>query len=445
MNALIAVLVVLMSLSVAVVLGTPLPNPGFEAGEEGWSLGDSESRVVAGAACSGTLGLRVGKEGYFPSGASVHSSRFAVEPGQKVSVTFKARSRAANCGVYFWFSDANGKPVGSPPMCAVKDSQGEWQDYSREVVVPERAATVGLWIHTYAGASGLVDFDDFAVGGLAAAAVAIPVGPSRRRGAPAPVDPSSVPQRTVPPVVILKFDDVKQVKGGTVHARWKRLADYLESKRIKGGFGVVCQTLEEATPEYVRWFAERRKAGFVEFWYHGYDHATHTVDGVVWNEFNKRSYEEQRDRTARSQELARTKLGFAFTAFGPTGGVGSGSFDANTLRVMAEDPDLRVMMYPQPFDDLGRKVDAEGRLTILDRVWAVNLESAVGVPDFQSFLRGYAANLEREYFVLQGHPAAWDDARFAEFGRIIDFLVARRAEFLGPTEFADRKHNVTEP
>lgn len=418
--------------------GTPLPNPGFEEGTTAWSIADGNSRVLAEAAHTGTGGLRVGKPDYYPSGSSVFSSKFAVTPGQKISLSFWARATAANCGAYLWFFDKNGRPDGSPKGCGVKNSKGAWSQYSLEATTPDQAIEVGIWIHTYAGAGGEVDLDDFTLDGFAADAVALPPPAPRAKTQERVVNvkPEDIPARKQPPVIILKLDDVKQFRDGDVHGRWKRIANYLEEKKIKGSFGVVCETLTNATPQYAHWFADRRQAGFIEFWFHGYDHATHTVDGVKFNEFNKRSYEEQKARTTQSQALAKEKLGFTFTTFGPPGGVGSGSFDENTLRVMAEDPDINVMLYPQPFDTIGRDYDASGKLKILDRVWAVNLESAVGVPGFQTFLNGYAANPDRAYFVLQGHPAAWDDARFAEFEKIVDFLLSQKAVFMTPSEFA---------
>ncbi len=420
-----------------------LPNPGFDEGDVHWAIRDGSSMVVADAARSGALGLRVGKEDYCPSGASVFSPRFPVTEGQAVTVTFWARATGSIAGVYFWPYDVHGKLVGRPPIRPIANSNGEWREYAMTATMPEGAVEVALWIHTYGGASGLVDLDDFTLSGLAADATAILQPPPRPQAAKVVtnVAPDAMPPRDTPPVIILKFDDVRQMGNGNVHARWKRLADYLESKRVKGGFGVICETLIDATPRYAQWFAGRREAGFVEFWFHAYDHKTHEIDGERFNEFNRRSYEEQKARVARSQALAREKLGFAFTAFGPPGGVGSASFDENTLRVMAEDPDIVVVMYPKPLDTIGREYDASGRLTILDRVWAVNIERAVGVPDFQRFLNGYAQNLDREYFVLQGHPASWDDARFAQFEKIVDFLVAQKAVFMTPTEYARVRRN----
>ncbi|MEX0777414.1 MAG: hypothetical protein WD042_17050 [Phycisphaeraceae bacterium] len=85
-----------------------------------------------------------------------------------------------------------------------------------------------------------------------------------------------------------------------------------------------------------------------------------------------------------------------------------------------------------------RKLAAQGKVTILDRVWAVNLKGAVGVPDLDRFLRGYARNLDRPYFVLQGHPAMWNAQRLDEFKKIIDFLVEQKAIFMTPTEYVQQ-------
>jgi peptidoglycan/xylan/chitin deacetylase (PgdA/CDA1 family) len=281
-----------------------------------------------------------------------------------------------------------------------------------------------------------MDFDDFALAGLAPDAVPIP--PVQRPRPPPPPKPEEIPPRKVPPVINLKFDDVKQFKG-MVFPCWTKLAEYLQSRQIKGSFGVICQSLEEATPEYVEWIKRWRDSGLVEFWFHGWDHATHEVDGVRYNEFNKRPYAEQKERFDKAQRLAQEKLGFAFETFGPTGGVGNGLFDENTVKVMADDPHLKAWLYPQPLDKAGQELEAAGKVTILDRVWAVNLEAGVGAPDFNRFLAGYAQNLTRDYFVLQGHPAAWDDNRFAEFARILDFLVAQKAVFMTPMEFVNSR------
>ena len=421
-----------------------LPDPGFEGDNaQWWAIADDSSQIVPEAAHTGRLGLRIGSRTYNPRGASVTSARLPVTPGQALTLSFWAKGAPDGCAVYLTFANAAGKsvtdaatPRGGQQLCAVNKQAEGWNAYTFTGKAPADAATVALWIHSFAGAAGVIDLDDFALGGLTGAAAAIPPPQPRQARATPTNRPVTLPARQARPVIILKLDDVKQAGSG-VPASWKKLADFFQERRLKAGFGIICQTLEQAQPSYVRWLKEVHAAGWVEFWFHGWDHATHDVNGAALKEFNQRSYAEQKERFDKSQQLALAKLGFAFTTFGPPGGGTGPSFDDSTCRVMQDDPHMKVWLYPQPLDEAGRQLQAAGKVAILDRVWEVNLESAVGVPDYNKFLQGYAAHPERTYFVLQGHPAQWGNGgRFAEFVKIVDFLVTQQAVFMTPTEFA---------
>src|SRR5690606_37679085 len=133
--------------------------------------------------------------------------------------------------------------------------------------------------------------------------------------------------------------------------------------------------LAEATPAYADWIRSRHDSGLVEFWFHAWDHGTWKNDaGKKLSEFDGRPLEEQARRLADSQRLAKEKLGFAFKTFGPPGGGQGRHQDAATAEVMSKDPDIKVWLYPSPIDAMGRELADTGKLTILDRVWAVNLE-----------------------------------------------------------------------
>ena len=253
----------------------------------------------------------------------------------------------------------------------------------------------------------------------------------------------NIPPRKNPPVIILKLDDISQ-QHGAILPRFKQMAELLEARNIKGGFGLVCdvswpdaQSLENSGPEYIQWVKNLHASGRIEIWFHGWDHAGHTINGETHCEFHGRTYEEQKERFDRSQKLAFEKLGFHFQTFGPGGTVRNYlSYDAATAQVMAEDPYIHVWLYPKPLDEIGRKLESGGKVTILDRVMDVNLEKTVGNPDFNWFLEGYARHPDREYFVLQGHPNPWDDAKFEEVTKIIDFLIQEKAVFMTPSEYA---------
>jgi len=417
----------------------PLPNPGFEDGPNLWAI-EGNAQLVAEAAHGGKLGLRVGAAHYSAGGASVTSARLPVTPGQEITLSFQARTTAACSGAYLWFYDATGKvmslPKGREDACWPNKTNGEWNAYALRSSVPAGAAAVAVWVHASPGLTGTADYDDFALAGIAPGVTATPP-PAPRKPRVAPViDPSKLPARKQPAVIVIKLDDLKQIRG-TVPAPWKRVADFLEARGIKAGFGVICQTLEEATPEYVNWIKTRHDSGQLEFWFHGWTHGPHDVAGTPHNEFAGWNDAGMQALVDRSQKAALAKLGFAFQTFGPTGSGAPGPLmDETALRAMHADPHMHVILYPMPLDDMGRKIAADGKLTILDRVWAVNLESAVGVPNCQQLIQGYAANPDRSYFVLQGHPAMWAGERFDEFVRIIDFLTAQKAVFVTPSECA---------
>lgn len=419
--------------------GNPLPNPGFEDNGAMWSVSGA-AQLLPEAAQNGKAGLRVGSDVYNADGASATSARLPVTPGQEITLAFSARSRAACSGAYFWLYDAAGKVV-SPPKgcntaCWIGDTNGVWKAYSLSMTVPAGVASVAVWVHGSPGIIGWADYDDFSLSGIAPGVTSTPPPPPRKPRAAPDVDPAKQPPRSKPAIIVIKLDDVKQVRTN-VHAAWQRVDDVLAERGIKASYGVICQTLTEATPQYAEWIRSRHKAGRVEFWFHGWDHGPHEVDGRRWNEFAGWTYDGMKALVDKSQKAAQEALGFAFTTFGPTGSGAPGpSLDETALRVMRDDPHINVVLYPMPLDDIGKRVSADGGLTILDRVWDVNIEGAVGVPDCRRLIAGYAAHPEREYFVLQGHPAMWTGERFNEFLRILDFLQGQNVVFMTPSECA---------
>ncbi|MGE9296477.1 MAG: carbohydrate binding domain-containing protein [Puniceicoccales bacterium] len=433
-------------------------NGDFESGLSGWLVGDRMSGVTADAAHTGKLGLRI-TDNDKRNGSALHSSRYPVKEGDELTVSFDAKADSNFLAVYIWPTNASGKLVRNGSgrgdglnSVAVKAGDGSWQSYSVSQVMPSGAEAVSIWVHSWSSGTGVADFDNFKIEGLAPDAVAL-MGPEAMQAATDAAQkrneaalakqaaaeriPDELPERAKPPVIILKLDDLRQING-KVHPLWDKVSNYLGERDIKCGLGVITQTMQEATPEYIEWIQQKHDSGMVEFWFHGWDHG-------VWideedrrrSEFSGRSIEEQQKRFADSQALAKEKLGFAFETFGPGGGGSTAHQDEATATAMIEDPDMRVWLYPSPIDALGRKVAADGKVTILDRVWTVNLEGSVGQPNYARFVSGYAKNPDREYFVLQGHPMSWGGERFTEFEKIIDFLVAQDAVFMTPTEYAE--------
>ncbi len=251
---------------------------------------------------------------------------------------------------------------------------------------------------------------------------------------------SACPLANAAPAIIIKTDDLRIGKSQTVSPEWQRLADFIKNRKIKASIGIICDSLEGDHPQYFQWIKDLYKTGLVEFWLHAYDHKSWTApDGTVYNEYDHRPYEEEVQRVAHCQQLAREKLGFTFRTFGPPGTDAAGpAVDDNAWKAFAADPDIKTVFYVT-MDDVGEKLEATTKLRLLTRVWQVNIEHPLFVPSLEQFQRGYAAYADkRDYFYLQGHPQHWNEAAFAEFTRIVDFATAQGCAFVTPSEAVAR-------
>jgi len=237
--------------------------------------------------------------------------------------------------------------------------------------------------------------------------------------------------RKAPPFIMIKVDDLKSVRG-KVHPLWKKLVDFLKERKIKAGIGIICDSLEGDSPEYFKWIRDQQASGLIEFWNHGYDHKEWTEGDKKLQEFKGTSYEHQKQHLTRANQLAREKLGFPFQSFGAP----FNATDQNTVKALAEDPDIKIWLY-------GDLKNPGGKI-VLDRVGSVNIENPTFLPSLEKFMAGYAKYPDREFFVIQGHPAHWTEERFQQFVKIIDFLTAEKAVFTTPSDYVrDKKLTPT--
>lgn len=435
----------------------PLKNPGFEENLDGWvnlEKGTPMSSVAPDAAREGQLGLRV-DDSDSSQGSSLVSNRLAATPGQTYKITFYARTGGKNKGaVYLRFLDADKKIVNPDkvPSVAIDKSGDIWEEYTLEAIAPEGTRFLAVWVHTWSGATGVIDFDDFKVEQTDAAAVTPPPATTPANPPAKPNDQTGATsaaksRREKPAMIVLKLDDLKAGQGGKPAAAWDRVLEILKAREIKGSFGIIVETLDSDKVNYTQWLKDTQATGLVEFWFHGWDHAVREENGVKIGEFVGRPYEEQKERFTKSITLMREKTGITLSTFGPPGGGSTGGFDEATIRVMADVPEMRTWLYPQPMDDKGRALQTGGKVTVLDRVWQVNIEQPLFVPSAEKLEAGYRKFPARDYFVLQGHPTHWKEEGFAEFEKMLDYLKQEGAVFVTPTECAEAlaKNTATDP
>lgn len=403
----------------------PLGNPGFEDSLSGWNVQEANvpmSLADPAAARSGGLGLRI-HDSDTALGSAAESTPFPAVPGHVYRLSFHARAvdRVPGCGVYLRFRDLDNKLLPNPPARAIPGETAGWTPLDLQVVAPADVASVSVWVHSFSTSTGTWDIDDIVVEefdslAAATAANAVPYSP--------PPVASSLPEPRVP--VVLKLDDLVSTREGAVPERWRRVTDFARERNLKISAGIICDSLEGEKPAYFSYIKELHSSGSCEFWFHGYDHKQWDEGGRKLQEFNGTSYEHQKDHFVKSQALAKEKLGFAFAAFGSP----FNATDATTSRVLAEDPDIKVLLFGNAGDRASGKV-------VLDRVGPVNIEIPLFVPNPEKFAEAYGANAKgRKYYVLQGHPNQWDDARWAAFVRLVDFLQQNRIPVVTPSELA---------
>lgn len=220
--------------------------------------------------------------------------------------------------------------------------------------------------------------------------------------------------------VILKLDDVVDgPQGQVVSDRWLRVTKFIEEKKIKAAFGVIGYSLVDDNPAYFQWIKEINKGGLIEFWNHGfYVRKAEDTQG----EFEK-DYDTQLQALLLTDSLAKAKLGITFNTWGPHW---SGT---------NEDTDQALTQVPSIKMAFGYPPNAQHYKGIVFP-HLIDLEYPVHNPDFNSFIAEYKKMGETTFLsYLQGHPNSWDDKRWEEFVKIIEFLITENITFITPSEY----------
>jgi len=220
-------------------------------------------------------------------------------------------------------------------------------------------------------------------------------------------------------VIVLKLDDVvayRSEDGSPVSDRWQRITDFLKVSEIKASYGIIGFSLEEDNEAYFDWIKDLHKSGLIEFWNHGYRNRKATDKT---GEFEGSS-EEQRAALEKTQRLAKEKLGIELKAFGPHW---SGT-NKHTTRALEGIPEIKIWFY-------GRKGATK---FIFPRF--LTLEYPTHVADFAKFKAAYErVGHDKKCLALQGHPNSWNDERWANFVKIIDYLRSKGCLFMTPSEY----------
>ncbi|HYW80981.1 MAG TPA: polysaccharide deacetylase family protein [Thermoguttaceae bacterium] len=223
-------------------------------------------------------------------------------------------------------------------------------------------------------------------------------------------------------IIVLKLDDVvadTSSDQSPVPPRWQRVTDFLKESDIKASFGIIGFSLEEDNQAYFDWIKNLNDSGLIEFWNHGHRNRKGTDASGEFEE----SFETQKFALERTERLAKEKLGIELKVFGPHW---SGT-NADTVKALKGIPEIKMWYYGP--SDSGKFV--------FERV--LTLENPTHVPDFAKFKATYdQVGHDKKCLALQGHPNSWDDQRWENFVKIIDYLKSKRCVFMTPSEAMEK-------
>ncbi|MCK5136784.1 MAG: glycoside hydrolase family 88 protein [Bacteroidales bacterium] len=220
--------------------------------------------------------------------------------------------------------------------------------------------------------------------------------------------------------VIIKVDDLRYDSKNVIPERWGHFVTYMEQKQVPAAIGLICESLEQGAPGYADWIIQKQETGLFEFWNHGYDHSRGTEDGQPYWEFRNRSRELQKEHLLHSQELAREHLGFELVTFGAP----YNQSDQATAEILEEISEIEHWLFPP-----SRVTTSKNRL---ERIPEVNIEYPVHNPSAYHFWNNYYFYSDRDLLIVQGHPNSWDQRRFKEFERIINYMKELEVEVILP-------------
>jgi len=215
-------------------------------------------------------------------------------------------------------------------------------------------------------------------------------------------------------LVMLKADDFLPEANGALSSGWQKFIFYVMLRQVHCGCGLIGYSLESGGPNYARLIRNLAKTGMFEFWNHGY---THRLWDEQHTEFKKVRYTEQYEHILRAQRLAKERTGITMHTFGAPGN----AFDENTLQALEQFDEIKVWLFGDP---------AASKL-VLEHT--TDIEHPTSNPSYAEFIKAYRAS--RDYLVLQIHPRKWNEAQFAEFFKVMDFLFQQQVTFVMPYEY----------
>jgi len=171
---------------------------------------------------------------------------------------------------------------------------------------------------------------------------------------------------------------------------------------------MIGDTLNKSSQAFLHKVNDLVQSGNFELFNHGYNHLLGKWFFRNIAEFKNTPLWYQQRNILKTQNAGKKNIGVTFKTFGAPGN----AIDSNTKAALELVSEIEVWFY-------GIKPSAK---FVFDR--HTDAEFPTGNPVFTKFRENI--NHKNDYSVLQLHPNTWDNNKFNEFKKIINFLVERK-------------------
>lgn len=225
------------------------------------------------------------------------------------------------------------------------------------------------------------------------------------------------------PVVVIKLDDLRAYSAN----HFTQMTTLAEENDIKIGVGIIANTLEGASQNYIDAVKAIDNSPNAEIWCHGYTHSYTYSDGALsYSEFTD-SLENQSATLKNSADILREKCGVTVRGLGTPGNYSN----EDTIKAMEANPQYKVLLASA---SVGKRLEGKGYIHLSN--W-MNMESAV---DVVKTLDALKANYESSsklasYVLMAGHSYAWNETSKNTFNEFIAWLKTKDVTFMTPTEY----------
>ena len=239
--------------------------------------------------------------------------------------------------------------------------------------------------------------------------------------------PDYTPTKKPGPVIILKCDDFKANDIDTINA-FEAFYNMVQEEGVTASFGIMGYSTATASAANKAIFWENAKKyvdNGIEIWSHGWRHKKSAEGVAEYDGFY--TVEENKAGLAEAFALTKDNIGYEITTFG-----------APFNRMNQENADMIEETYPQ-IKTIFFSEEEYDNVTVLN---ASLPESAL--VSLENFKTIYRTREKSNYYVMQIHPANYNETKLAEVRKVIKFLKGQNCTFMTPSQYTEYAKTLPE-